>query len=1256
MDGVPAGLLGLETLYEPTESPTAIVIAVHGLGSNPKRAWVRKADAEAGQEADVNWLSDRELLPSVVPTARILAFNYESGWLIDAPNQRAATCALQLLISMNALDPSLPLIFIGHSFGGIVIAEALVIANQAKSDFEHIAARTKGLVFLGTPFQGSGSAKWGEIVAHCGRVLGLGSDARLLSDLRDDSNWLQDLLGPFSRWLVKANIETVCAFERRPTACAKSLTSILKKVVCTRRRPICCGRSSNELFQIVEEQSAWIHGTRKLPLDADHKTINKYSGPNDSCYKAVSSIVREIVELASETMPTQTVVQAPLKIEYIMTESNKACLRSLLLTDPVDDFSALRRQKGDRIKNTCEWLLGRQEYCEWLHTTEFPMLVLTGSPGVGKTMMSMFLVEELRKRATVQSEILFAYFFCDNKDEKRKTDAAILRSFILQLLRQDATLFRYLQPDFDAKDTMLFQNFDALSRIFLAMLKDPRTDQVILLLDALDECREDGRTNIIHTIKDMFSPQGPSRGKVRLLITSRPEIEQDYSLSLSKFPKYLRIDSAAIQNDLTAYIDEKVGNISISKKLTKQLTGDIKKSLINMAGSTFLQVSLVTEDIERAKATSLIRKKLENLPDGLYDFYDRILDSIDMECKELAKLILQILIVARTSLNRRELAVMLWIWSASQYQEPTDDNVAEYIDAYTSCGPFLHLDPSLDTIVIYHQSVRDYLLSPHLKNHQNLASYFVDLEQAHLESFLIFWKHMLRLVPTMDVTAGSFPLPESMFKDFQQYQAVEYYFCRETLRWVQESVWQIHANAAASLLINEVDWSTLEHSRIRPQGIAWLSHAASKGQVEIVKRLLGHGACKSDSEYRDANEHHPIFIAARRGHQDIVKILLQNGASIECKNGLGWTLLLEASQNDRTEMMKFLIQNGADVNAKSSEGATALHYMASRLGWDQSSKDFSQVREEMIELLHRKGANMLSHGPNGVTPLHLAYGSFYDKVIWIMLARCPQVDIRDAKGRTTLFHAIERLRNVAIHARSLKLKKATVIKYSVRRDSHGRSALHHIAHADRGPYRRPSHGISRSTFKDRAQGDDFVKLLVKHGANVNAASSSSKRAPNLASSRGNCSSIYELVKSGACIEAKDKVGRTPLHLATLSDHPQAMATLLDLGANVNAADSQGQTPLHLLCAEDRCFRWLDPGGLVDLSATIRHKGAMERLMRAGADFSLTDDQGRTARDFAHQSGNGELFDELVGQLHIKKTPTTGQRSGAVLVDNAEEPA
>jgi len=109
-------------------------------------------------------------------------------------------------------------------------------------------------------------------------------------------------------------------------------------------------------------------------------------------------------------------------------------MESLFLTDPLDDLAVIQRAKGKPVEGTCKWLLVREEYTAWLVGDNPQLLQLIGDPGIGKTMISSFLVRELEQKVQQTSAATLAYYFCEN--QVRNTATAILRGLLLQLLRQ----------------------------------------------------------------------------------------------------------------------------------------------------------------------------------------------------------------------------------------------------------------------------------------------------------------------------------------------------------------------------------------------------------------------------------------------------------------------------------------------------------------------------------------------------------------------------------------------------------------------------------------------------------------------------------------------------------------------------------------------------------------------------------------------------------------------------------------------------
>lgn len=217
---------------------------MHGLGANPDWAWVYKVKDEngnpvlndEGKPKLVNWLRDPNMLPAKLPQARIMTFNYLSKWHANAPVQKLALCAEQMIDAIHTLrrqEPDSeyrPLVFVGHSYGGIVVQQALVFA-EGNSDHRYLSIATIGVISLGTPFRGSAVTPWAEMIARTGNVLGFGSSKDILEDLREDSVRLTDLRHHFALWLFRQSVPVYCFFEQFLTNYGKRFGLSWKEMV-----------------------------------------------------------------------------------------------------------------------------------------------------------------------------------------------------------------------------------------------------------------------------------------------------------------------------------------------------------------------------------------------------------------------------------------------------------------------------------------------------------------------------------------------------------------------------------------------------------------------------------------------------------------------------------------------------------------------------------------------------------------------------------------------------------------------------------------------------------------------------------------------------------------------------------------------------------------------------------------------------------------------------------------------------------------
>lgn len=99
-----------------------------------------------------------------------------------------------------------PLIFVGHSLGGLVIQQALVLASHNKL-FDNIRSSVAGTLYMGVPMRGAdpaGLLSWAMTAS--------GNDQPLLKTIRTESNELIGLLSDY--WTRYEYLQVVCFVER----------------------------------------------------------------------------------------------------------------------------------------------------------------------------------------------------------------------------------------------------------------------------------------------------------------------------------------------------------------------------------------------------------------------------------------------------------------------------------------------------------------------------------------------------------------------------------------------------------------------------------------------------------------------------------------------------------------------------------------------------------------------------------------------------------------------------------------------------------------------------------------------------------------------------------------------------------------------------------------------------------------------------------------------------------------------------------
>lgn len=352
----------------------------------------------------------------------------------------------------------------------------------------------------------------------------------------------------------------------------------------------------------------------------------------------------------------------------VKDDKNRACLHALFVTNPLDDMQKIQDDKDKLVQGTCSWILGDPVYTKWLNEDRSQILWIHGDPGKGKTMLSTFLIAELRKRVEQSNNLnqVEAYFFCGNKDDRRNTGVAMLSGLLYQLLCQRPALFAYIQDEYEKQKDQLFSSVTALQtpwRIFEAMLKHSTDHTIYFIIDAMDECEGKSQNILISRIKSYVDSEADAEQSigatsVNWLLTSHNDLRE---IMTDVSDICLESNLSNVREAVSKFVDVKVEKLRKQKNYGEELVVSIKKILEQKAEGTFLWVSLACAELWKVSRLQA-KSKLEGLPLGLYPIYstllNRVLDNEDKLMGKMAKNILISVLVAIQPLTFWELAVM----------------------------------------------------------------------------------------------------------------------------------------------------------------------------------------------------------------------------------------------------------------------------------------------------------------------------------------------------------------------------------------------------------------------------------------------------------------------------------------------------------------------------------------------------------------------------------------------------------------------
>ncbi|KAK5445358.1 hypothetical protein LTS15_010139 [Exophiala xenobiotica] len=793
--------------------------------------------------------------------------------------------------------PFRPLLFIAHSLGGIVVKEMLRQSwgyRCHQTHLQSISNSTAGALFFGTPHGGADPGGLVRSIAESiARLLGWRVNEKVLDTLLPSSERLRQLrdeFGPIAhekRWIIH------CFQEEYPV---KFLNG---KVV--EDSASCLNDATIETVQHIA---------------MDHMDMCRFSGLDDPEYTKVAAAVERVLASAFDRTFANN--------DIILDQKQRQKYVESLKFDQIDARHATIRTAHAK---TCKWLLTRPEYRDWRDPTQSiahgGFLWIKGKPGSGKSTIMKYAFTQARNSMTDASHISF--FLNARGEQLEKTTLGMYRSLLLQLLEGLPDLPIVLNKEFELKpDTApeeILWTLEKVKTVFQAALRGLGDRKVVCYIDALDESEEDDVRDMISFFEQVCEKVVDSSNQFFVCFSSRhyPHI------GIAKSIELVLEEQAGHREDLAKYLDSEL------RIGSSQQSQDIKQELLERACGIFLWVVLVVhilrKEYERGRVHAL-RKRLDEIPNGLHELFSDILTRDGRNVDELV-LCLQWILYARRPLKREELyfAVLTGVDPrAVSGWDPDATTTADMERFILDCSKGLAelTKTKHPTVQFIHESVRDFLfkenslgqLQPGLTN--NFAGISHDRLKAYCQDYLATL--LAESIIVQNLPADS----SDEFVQMRRTMCEKWPLLDYAVKYMFE-----HADAAGQhevsqhlylerLMVHRSSWIYLNNMLERDQTRRYTSDAsflyifAEKNLPSLI-RLVLNGTPDMDI----AGERHrfPLNAAIQHRNQEAIREFLRPATAFLPADRYPSFAPSSSTKGDQVDVAKFLLQKASDIGS-----------------------------------------------------------------------------------------------------------------------------------------------------------------------------------------------------------------------------------------------------------------------------------------------------------------------------------------------------
>ncbi|KAM0252084.1 hypothetical protein ACHAQJ_007881 [Trichoderma viride] len=329
----------------------------------------------------------------------------------------------------------------------------------------------------------------------------------------------------------------------------------------------------------------------------------------------------------------------------IMERLTKRKLESILQTLYFAQVKEREYAVTEAHSSTLEWIFDEvhsTNFAKWLQEESNSIYWITGKAGSGKSTLMRFIVDHpmttqlLQEWAGGKPLLTARHYFWSPGTSIQKSQEGLFKTLLLQILQQRQELIPIICAD--RWDTPLADAFypwdpkelmEALGR--LGKLNDISC-KICLFIDGLDEYDGD-HAQLITVIRKIGNSD-----RIKICTASRPWVEFSDAFEDSQWKLHLQDFT---RGDIQRFVEENLQNNDYFDKLRRRNTAaadSIVLEITERAHGVFLWVFLVVRSLLRglryADDISDLQRRLRELPSGLPEYFERMLDSIEPVYKE----------------------------------------------------------------------------------------------------------------------------------------------------------------------------------------------------------------------------------------------------------------------------------------------------------------------------------------------------------------------------------------------------------------------------------------------------------------------------------------------------------------------------------------------------------------------------------------------------------------------------------------------